>query len=164
LGAAIEAIRPASHSYGIYIRQPIEGMGIATVIDHPASGQFRWTWAPLLLEKQTPQGMGSAITYLRRYSLLSALGLEGDVDDDAEAAEAPHRAPEVRETPEDIPEPEYVPEAASSLVDGFSRRLGEAGSLEELKQVWVQVQAAPLSSEQKHILETIKDMSKERVG
>ena len=164
LGAAIEAIRPASHSFGIYIRQPIEGMGIATIIDHPASGQFRWTWAPLMLEKQTPQGMGSAITYLRRYSLLSALGLEGDVDDDAEAAEAPHRPSKAPE-PQDDPIPTQPDSTAeTSLVDGFSRRLGEASNLDELKQVWTQVQAAPLNHDQKQMLKTILDMSKDRVG
>ena len=164
LGSAIEAIRPACHAHGIYIRQPIEGMGVATVIDHPESGQFRRTWAQLLLEKQTPQGMGSAITYLRRYSLMSALGLEGDVDDDAEAAETPHRAVKAAPAQEQPRLPVQPQGESEGLVDGFSLRLGEAMNLAELKQIWVQVQAAPLSVEQKHMLEAVKDMSKERVG
>jgi recombination DNA repair RAD52 pathway protein len=78
-----------------------------------------------------------------------------------EIAETPVEAPELQD---DHPLPQNTETAATSLLDGFSRRLGEANSLEELKQVWVQVQAAPLSQEQKHMLETIKDMSKDRVG
>ena len=41
---------------------------------------------PLVLDKQTPQAVGSAITYMRRYSLMSILGLVGEPDTDAEAA------------------------------------------------------------------------------
>lgn len=38
----------------------------------------------LLCAKDDPQGQGSAITYARRYSLMSLLGLTADIDDDAE--------------------------------------------------------------------------------
>jgi len=41
---------------------------------------------PLVLDKQTPQAVGSAITYMRRYSLMSILGLVGEPDTDGEAA------------------------------------------------------------------------------
>lgn len=40
----------------------------------------------LCAAKDDPQGQGSAITYARRYSLMSLLGLTADVDDDAEGA------------------------------------------------------------------------------
>ena len=39
----------------------------------------------LCAAKDDPQGQGSAITYARRYSLMSMLGITADVDDDAEA-------------------------------------------------------------------------------
>lgn len=53
---------------------------------------------PLILQKNDPQGVGSAITYARRYMLMSALGLVADEDDDGESArvsdpEAPQEAP-----------------------------------------------------------------------
>ena len=41
---------------------------------------------PLVLDKQTPQAVGSAITYMRRYALMSILGLVGEPDDDGESA------------------------------------------------------------------------------
>jgi hypothetical protein len=41
---------------------------------------------PLMLVKEDPQAQGSAITYARRYSLLTLLSLTADEDDDGEAA------------------------------------------------------------------------------
>lgn len=37
-------------------------------------------------ENPDPQKMGSAITYFRRYALVSALGLEGEEDDDGNSS------------------------------------------------------------------------------
>ncbi len=41
---------------------------------------------PLLLDKQNPQGLGSAITYARRQSLMAVVGIVGEDDDDGERA------------------------------------------------------------------------------
>ena len=41
---------------------------------------------PFILDKQTPQAVGSALTYYRRYGILLLLNLVGEDDDDAEAA------------------------------------------------------------------------------
>lgn len=41
---------------------------------------------PLLLTKNDSQGLGSAITYARRYALMAVLGLVADEDDDGNAA------------------------------------------------------------------------------
>jgi ERF superfamily len=41
---------------------------------------------PLMVDKPGPQGMGSALTYARRYSLCAVLNLVADEDDDAKAA------------------------------------------------------------------------------
>jgi hypothetical protein len=47
---------------------------------------------PLMLSKQDAQGLGSAITYARRYSLMAVLGLVADEDDDgAKASRRPQR-------------------------------------------------------------------------
>jgi hypothetical protein len=39
----------------------------------------------LAMDKQTPQGQGSAITYARRYSLAAITGMVSDIDDDGQA-------------------------------------------------------------------------------
>lgn len=49
------------------------------------SGEFIEGTVPLILAKQDPQGVGSAITYMRRYALVSMLGLNCDEDDDGNA-------------------------------------------------------------------------------
>jgi hypothetical protein len=41
---------------------------------------------PLMLSKEDPQGQGSALTYARRYSMVSVLGLAADDDDDGNRA------------------------------------------------------------------------------
>lgn len=59
---------------------------ITTILGH-ASGQFISSTLPLLTNKQDPQSIGSAISYMRRYSLCAMIGLaSGDEDDDAEKA------------------------------------------------------------------------------
>jgi len=61
--------------------------GVDTIIMH-SSGE--WISHPCLLTcaKNDPQGMGSAITYARRYGLQSAVGLPSE-DDDGNAATRP---------------------------------------------------------------------------
>lgn len=59
--------------------------GLTTIIMHE-SGEFlqaEYTMKPV---KDDPQGIGSSITYQRRYALASALGLNIDDDDDGNAA------------------------------------------------------------------------------
>ena len=41
---------------------------------------------PLLITQPSPQGLGSALTYARRYSLCAVLNLVADADDDGQAA------------------------------------------------------------------------------
>lgn len=66
---------------------------LTTTIVH-ASGEKVETVMPLLLDKQNSQGQGSAITYARRYALLSMLGLVADQDDDGQSAAEEQGKPE----------------------------------------------------------------------
>ena len=60
---------------------------VYTDLIHSATGQSERTIIEIPLSKMDAQGMGSAITYGRRYSLLAALGLATDeADDDGESA------------------------------------------------------------------------------
>ena len=68
---------------------PISGEGLAgveTIIMHE-SGEFISGEFLLKCSKNDPQGMGSAITYARRYGLQSACGIPSE-DDDGNAASA----------------------------------------------------------------------------
>lgn len=60
-------------------------IGVETTITH-SSGEFITSKFTMNLAKNDPQGAGSAITYARRYSLVSILGLNVDDDDDGNVA------------------------------------------------------------------------------
>lgn len=70
----------------------------------------------LMLDKQTSQAQGSALTYARRYALQNVLNLTPDGDDDGEAASAPPRpAPADPEAP--------LPEAsADAMLEAIAER------------------------------------------
>src|SRR6188474_3011197 len=86
LAAIIDAIRAPLARNGIARHQALfssgKEIGVRTMLIH-TSGQWIastvWCTSP-----GTPQGLGSVVTYLRRYSLAAAVGLAQD-DDDAEA-------------------------------------------------------------------------------
>jgi hypothetical protein len=61
------------------------GVIVETVLMHE-SGEWISGEVYLPLAKQDPQGVGSAITYGRRYGLASIVGIVSDEDDDARAA------------------------------------------------------------------------------
>ena len=73
-----------------FVQFPISGEGTAgveTIILHE-SGEFISNEFLLKCSKADPQGMGSAITYARRYGLQSACGIPSE-DDDGNAASVP---------------------------------------------------------------------------
>ena len=91
LGNVVSAIRPVLNKHGlVYAQFPtnIDGApALETMLIHAESGEDIAAVTPLILAKNDPQGYGSALTYARRYALLSILGLVGDEDDDANAAQ-----------------------------------------------------------------------------
>lgn len=103
LGAVLDACQAALHSNGFAIVQPCGkdefGAFVDTVLAHE-SGEKLSSRVYLVIGKQDMQGVGSAITYARRYGLLGMTGLAPE-DDDGEATKAPKNPPrqEVVDTP-----------------------------------------------------------------
>lgn len=89
LASVWEACREALAAYGLAVVQQARSKGphvaVRTVLGH-ASGQ--WITCELIMSAQvsTPQAIGSAITYARRYGLASMVGVAAAEDDDGEAA------------------------------------------------------------------------------
>lgn len=82
-----EAIKEPLDKAGlVYAQFPTGQHGLTTIIMHPASGQWIEATSEMPPANNDPQGIGSAITYQRRYSLGAALGLTIDEDDDGNAA------------------------------------------------------------------------------
>jgi hypothetical protein len=63
---------------------------MVTQLSH-ASGQWIRSYLHLPQEKETPQGIGSSVTYAKRYSLGALLALSSDKDNDGEDIETPYR-------------------------------------------------------------------------
>jgi hypothetical protein len=91
LGSVWDAARPVLSKYGLCIMQTTELAAdrnqviMVTTLAH-TSGQWMKSYLPLNPAKNDSQGMGAAITYLRRYSLSAIVGVVCDEDDDGETA------------------------------------------------------------------------------
>jgi hypothetical protein len=89
-----DTIRPAMQSCGlVWMQMPGEtnehGLAIRTIIAHAESGEMLDQTMVVPLAKRDPQGVGSALTYGMRYSLMAALGLPPTDDDDGNEASKP---------------------------------------------------------------------------
>ena len=117
LNAVYEAVAEALLKNGLSVIQPIVGDAVETTIIH-TSGQFITSSCPIVCAKQNdPQAMGSAITYARRYSLASLLGVMTDEDDDGEKAMArPAPKQSVKEAPKAEKKQEKEPETPQCLL------------------------------------------------
>ena len=83
-----EAIRKPLSDNGLSIIQTTsvrkQQLFVVTTIGH-LSGQWMKSYTPVKTKDETPQAMGSAITYARRYGLAAIAGV-AQMDDDAESA------------------------------------------------------------------------------
>jgi hypothetical protein len=92
LGAVWDACREHLTKNGIAVVQPV-GQTTAgtlctfTLLVHGSGQWMQDDGIPLLLSKQDMQGLGSALTYSRRYGLMSMVGIAPE-DDDGNAASA----------------------------------------------------------------------------
>jgi len=83
--------RPLLGKYGLaVIQNPYTEDGklfVTTRIVHESGEWIETKPLQMQLEKNTPQGVGSAITYGRRYALSAVLGIASEEDDDGNANE-----------------------------------------------------------------------------
>ena len=125
LDACIDAVIDALHKHGIALMQrtlPCEsGVTVETVLVHTSGETMSGGQLHVPASKNDAQGYGSALTYARRYSITTMLGIAPE-DDDGNAASKPvaYEAPR-RPTPRttDLPpaKAKAKPEAAPSPED-----------------------------------------------
>jgi len=141
LASVREALRKPLSDNGLAYSQMVMpsdvGIGLHTILMH-ASGQFIAAEFALPLQQRTAQAIGSAITYMRRYSLLAITGLAAaDDDDDGDAAsaikEADHTLRE-RETSRHI-QVTSGPPAPTAKAISMGRQFAAATSREEIDQL-----------------------------
>lgn len=89
-GAIVEASRPVLAKHGLAILQstPTEGatITVATRLIH-LSGEWIESSLTLTAKDNSPQAVGSALTYGRRYGWSTLIGLAADEDDDGNKAQ-----------------------------------------------------------------------------
>lgn len=129
LSEVVEATVPALNANGIGVIQApgYDGdlVSIETVFLHE-SGASCTGVLRLRPSKTDPQGVGSAITYGRRYSLLAMTGAAPE-DDDGNAASGPRQQPQ-REEPK--------PPTLSERADAFVGILNSVETVADLEKAW----------------------------
>lgn len=125
LGSVMEACFDALHANGFAIMQPCgadeRGQYVETVLAH-ASGEMFSSRVHLVVGKNDMQGVGSAITYARRYGLLGMAGLAPE-DDDGEATKAAPRQQPANHAPAG---PSKADQAAAANMIAAIHEHGEA--------------------------------------
>lgn len=158
LDTILNAVRKPLSDNGLAITQLLDGGHLTTVLFHE-TGAYLSASMPLPNGDGSPQSLGSAITYLRRYSLQAMLGIAAEEDDDAQAAKADgvtttprqqqrparlaevvaSRLPEPRgEPPAPAPVPEAAPaaEAAPEGTEAAPEASGEPDLVAMAKEVF----------------------------
>lgn len=117
LNSCWNACRPALSKHGLAIIQTMtenDGkLSLITTLAH-SSGQWMRSYLPILTQKMDAQGIGSAITYARRYSLAAIVGIAPDDDDGNAACDAPKQVPQKKK-----PEPTISDKEATELEEMF---------------------------------------------
>lgn len=129
LQAVIDNVKENLNNVGISILQPVMGDKVVTRLLFTDGTSIEDGGTPIVCKVENdPQAQGSAITYARRYGLMSLLGLPAD-DDDGEKA-TNHEVPTVvRKEPQELQGP--ISEAQKKAIFAISKSKGM--SEEELK-------------------------------
>jgi hypothetical protein len=144
LGAVIETAKPILAKHGLSVSQLVSGtdgaVGISTILMH-SSGEWLSSHVSLPMGEEKGKSMaqvaGSIVTYLRRYSYASILGLYADEDTDGGPGD-PNRQPKQQparqapEKPQGQPIQRMDPPAQAPAPNGT----GEMASEPQLKKVW----------------------------
>ena len=88
-------------------------------------------------KKNPIQAIGSAVTYLQRYTLKAAVGIAASHDDDAQEA-SQKRAPDPRQTVDN----------SRAVLAGFDSEIQSAASPAALQAIWKRIEASTLSDAQ----------------
>lgn len=101
LDAGLNIVRECLSKNGISFTQPtrVEDSILMLETRLACGGQWIVSEYPVCVFPVKHQEMGSALTYARRYSLFSLVGIAGEEDDDANAAASPTSAPKRVPTP-----------------------------------------------------------------
>jgi len=141
IASVIDAIKPVLAKYQLGFTQhsqPSEdGVIVETVLHHASGESLSMGSLYVPANKRDAQGFGSALTYARRYALMTAFGVPAE-DDDGNAAAAsttPRARPTTGETPPNkrakLDGPYTCPTQLMTAAREFVRTLNGIGDLAE---------------------------------
>jgi hypothetical protein len=131
LAHVVEGVIPALNAAGVAVLQSPSYDGdmvsVSTVLLHDSGSSVTSTLA-LRPTKSDPQGIGSAITYGRRYALLAMTGSAPE-DDDGNAASGPSNKPEPKRA-------EVTPPTLGERADRLEATLKAVKTADELRKAY----------------------------
>ncbi len=139
IGKVIEAIKPALIKHGLFFTQhphpSEEGVTVETMLHHASGESVSLGSLFVPANKRDAQGFGSALTYARRYGLITAFGVPTEDDDGNAAARGQSKESAVSPAPL-IDDTQWalivqLIEASKADVQAFCTAYG-IGSLKEL--------------------------------
>lgn len=123
IGAVIDAIKPALIRHGLFFTQHPEpserGVCVETMLHHASGESISLGKLFVPANKQDAQGFGSALTYCRRYALVTAFGVPTEDDDGNAATKASNQTI----SDEQLVRLQSLIQATSSNVQAFCQRL-----------------------------------------
>lgn len=141
LASVIDACLQALNEQGIAVIQPLAenefGRHVVTKFIH-SSGETLDCPVPLIVGKNDMQGLGSAITYARRYGLMSLAGIAPEDDDGNAAAASPQsQNPTWAQTViQDLPEDASEHDKARALTDALCAQWKRKKTETQLSNEW----------------------------
>lgn len=158
LSSVVAACLPALNAHGIAVFQPmreIEGKRyVVTILAHE-NGEVIENPVELIVGKNDMQGLGSAMTYARRYGLMAMAGVAPE-DDDGNAAVVAAPRQEQRQQTRQEPPRNQGPTAMDIAVESLSG----AESLDQLAAIWGDL---PRSVQGEKAVIAAKDAAKARL-
>jgi hypothetical protein len=140
LAAVLDALRGPLSSNGLALIQLPEPssqpatLGLRTILAHE-SGQCIENYYEMSPPKLDPQGIGSCMTYMRRYAAMAICGIAGALDDDAERtkAEAPKITPAEADAILNLAD-ELFGADADALLDRMCAKIFDCDSVPQIPQ------------------------------
>lgn len=157
LSSVVSAVLPILNAHGIaWVEQPRITDGTFTLhceLNHVESGtSIDGDWPLPDPAKTDPQKLGSALTYGRRYMLLTLTGIAPDDDDDDGAAASQPAARPKRETP---PKAEILPD---DVWTAWAEAIDGAADIQTLRAIYSDAAAANLVNIQTPVGRTVGDV------
>lgn len=129
----LEIIKPVLNEMEVVILQPLRNVegrpALGTVLYDIKEDKILSDSTVTLPDLQDPQKMGSAITYYRRYSLQSLLGLEAEDDDGNLASNKTVKEP--------VKEPVKTPPSKKEKIASLCKKLGMEGDTAKAYEIFV---------------------------